>query len=172
MYHWSENRWSQATESLDFIESMNSAGFTLEGLDAESTSIDALAFSLDSRVWQGGKRTLAGFSTDHKLGFFEGQNKKAVLESAEAMINPGGRSYVSSVLPVTDSTAVDCRIRHRTNQNGPLTNSSSATYSSVTNEIPFRVDDRYLRSEFTISENSTWELFQGFRFRAKPSGVR
>lgn len=172
MYHWTENRWSQAVSDLDLIETMNSPGYTLEGLDAISTSLDALEYSLDSRVWQGGKRTLAGFSTDHKLGFFEGMNKKATLESAETMINPGGRAYVSSVLPVTDSTSVQARIKHRTNQNGTLTATSSATYNIATNEIPFRIDDRYMRAEFTIAEGSTWELFQGFRFRAKRSGAR
>lgn len=171
-YHWTENRWSQATENLDIIESMHSAGITLDGLDAESTSLDALAFSLDSRVWQGGKLTLGAFSTDHKLGFFDGANKKVVLESGEAAINPGGRAYVSSVLPVTDSTAVDGIIKSRTNQFGSLTTSSSASFNSATNEIPFRVDASFHRVELTIAAGSTWELVQGFRFRSRPTGAR
>lgn len=172
MYHWTEDRWSQATENLDLIETMSSVGVTLDGLDAESTSLDALAFSLDSRVWQGGKPTLAGFSSDHKLGFFDGANKKAVLESAEASLNPGGRAYVSSVLPVTDSTAVDARIKSRTNQSGSLTVSSSASFNAATNEIPFRVDATYHRVEATIAAGTTWELAQGFHFRSKPTGAR
>lgn len=171
-YHWSENRWSQATENLDLIESMHSAGFTLDGLDSESTSIDALPFSLDSRVWQGGKLTLGAFSTSHELGFFEGANKTAKLESAEVMLNPGGRALISTVLPVTDSTGVQAIIKHRTNQFGNLTNSSSASMNPSTNEIPFRVDDKYIRAEFSIPSNTTWELFQGFRFRSKASGSR
>lgn len=171
-YHWTENRWSQAEQSVDMIETMRTAGLTLEGLDAVSTNLDTLAFSLDSRVWAGGNPTIGGFSTDHKLGFFDGTNRKAVLESAEAMLNPGGRTYISSVLPVTDSTAVQARVKHRTNQFGALTNTSSGSINTATNEIPFRVDDRYNRVELTISEGSTWGLVQGFRFRAKPSGVR
>jgi len=171
-YHWAENRWSQAQERLDMIETLRTPSLTLEGLDAISTNLDTLAFSLDSRVWAGGNPTLGGFSTDHKLGFFDGANKKATLQSAEAMLNPGGRTYISSVLPVTDSTAVSARVQHRTNQFGTLTNTSSGSINIVTNEIPFRVDDRYNRVELTIAAGSTWELTQGFRFRAKPSGVR
>lgn len=172
LYHWAEDQWSQAEENLDFIETLASPGLTLEELDAQSTNLDTLPFSLDSRVWAGGNPTLGGFSTDHKLGFFDGTNKKATLQSAEAMLNPGGRVYISSVLPVTDSTAVQARIQHRINQFGALTNTSSGSINTVTNEIPFRVDDRYNRVELTIAEGSTWELMQGFRFRAKNSGVR
>lgn len=172
MYHYNEGRWSQAEENLDLIESFHSAGYTLEGLDAESTDLDALAFSLDSRVWQGGRLSLAGFSTTHRLGFFDGTNKEATLESAEANFNMGGRSTITSILPVTDSTGVQARIRHRKNQYGTLTNSSSSTFDSRNNEIPFRVDDRYHRAEFTIAAGSTWELFQGFHFRYKTAGTR
>ena len=171
-YHWTENIWSQAEQNVDMIETMRTPGLTLEGLDAVSTDLDTLAFSLDSRVWAGGNPTLGGFSTDHKLGFFDGLNKKATLESAEAMLNPGGRMYIESVLPVTDSTGVQARIQHRPNQFGTLTNTSSGSVSAITGEIPFRVDDRYNRVELTIAEGSTWDLVQGFRFRAKPSGVR
>ena len=171
-YHWTENRWSQAEQNVDMIETMRTAGLTLEGLDAVSTDLDALAFSLDSRVWAGGNPTLGGFSTDHKLGFFDGSNKQATLQSAEAMLNPGGRTYIESVLPVTDSTAVEARIQHRNNQFGSLTNTSSGSISTVTNEVPFRVDDRYNRVELTVPAASTWDLVQGFRFRAKPSGSR
>ena len=171
-YHWTEGRWTQGVENLDFIETMFTPGLTLEQLSAQSTNLETVPFSLDSRVWQGGKATLGGFSTDHKLGFFDGTNKKATLESAEAAINPGGRAYVASVLPVTDSTGVEARVRHRKNQFGDLTNSSSLSINTDTNEIPFRIDDRYHRVEFTISEASTWELVQGFRFRSRPSGSR
>lgn len=172
MYHYNEQRWSQAVENLDILESFRSPGYTLEGLDAVSTNLDALGYSLDSRVWQGGKLSLAGFSTDHKLGFFEGTNKAATLESAEANINTGGRAFISSVLPVTDSTGVYARMRHRANQYGSITDSSSATFNTRNGEIPFRINDRYHRVEFTIAAGSTWELFQGFHFRHRPTGVR
>lgn len=172
LYHYNEGRWTQASQDCDIIETMNTPGYTLEGLDAVSTSVDALAFSLDSRVWQGGKATLGAFSTAHKLGFFDGDNKKAVLETGEAALNPGGRAYVSSVMPVTDSTGVQARIKSRTNQYGSLTVSSSATLNTATNEIPFRVDAAFHRVEMTFSAGSTWELAQGIKFRSKPTGVR
>jgi hypothetical protein len=170
MYFWAEGRWSQADESLDTIATMYTSGLTLEQLSAIYPSIETVPFSLDSRVWAGGNRTLGGFSTSHKIGFFEGLNKAATLETSEIALNPGGRSFVSSILPVTDSTGVYARIKSRKNQYGSVTTSSSATFSSQTNEIPFRVDDRYHRVELTISAGSTWEQIQGIQFRAKPTG--
>lgn len=172
MYFWNENRWAQADESLDTLATMYTSGLTLEQLSALYPSIETVPFSFDSRVWAGGNRTLGGFSTAHKIGFFEGSNKQAVLETTETAINPGGRTYVSAVLPLTDSTAIYARVKSRKNQYGNVTISSSATFSTQTNEIPFRVDDRYHRVEMTIAANSTWELAQGVQFRAKPTGAR
>lgn len=171
-YHWAENRWSQAAENLDIIETMHTSGLTLEQLSLIYPVIETVPFSFDSRVWSGGNRTLGGFSTAHKIGFFEGANKEAVLETTETTLNPGGRSMVSSILPVTDSTGVYARIKSRKNQYGSVTTSSSATFSTDTNEIPFIVDDRYHRVELTIAAGSTWELVQGIQFRARETGNR
>lgn len=170
MYFWAENRWSQADESLHTLASMYTSGLTLEQLSAIYPSIETVPFSLDSRVWAGGNRTLGGFSTNYKMGFFEGSNKQAVLETTEVALNPGGRSFVQSVLAATDSTSVTARIKSRKNQFGSVTTSSSGTFSTNTNEIPFRVDNRFHRVELTITEGSTWEQIQGVQFRSKPSG--
>ncbi len=173
LYHWAEQRWSQVETTTTIIETMFSAGFTLEGLDAQSTDLDALAFSLDSRVWAGGKASLGAFSTDNKLGFFDGANLAATLETSEVALNPGGRANVVSVMPITDSTSVNAVIRHRTNQFGSITDSSSGVVNLNTNEIPFKgVDDRFHRVKLDITAGSTWELVQGIRFRSRPSGGR
>jgi hypothetical protein len=170
-FHYAENRWSQGDISLGLVETVVTSGVTLEQLSAQSTNLDLVPFSMDSRVWQGGSPVLAGFSTDLKLGYFDGQNNKAVLESAEVALNAGGRAFVSSVLPVTDAESITGVIKSRKNQNGTLTVSSSASYNTQTNEMSFRVDDRYHRYELTIAENSTWELVQGFRYRYRNSGI-
>lgn len=169
-YHWAEQRWSQADEELDTLVTMYTAGLTLEGLSALYPSIETVPFSFDSRVWAGGNRTLGGFSTAHKIGFYEGENREAKLETSEAAINPGGRAFVQSVLVAADTTAVYARIKSRKNQYGTITTSSSATFNTQTNEIPFAVDDRFHSVELTVSEGSTWELVQGIQFRSRPSG--
>lgn len=170
MYFWAENRWSQADVSLDTIVALYTSGLTLEQLSSAYPVIETVPFSLDSRVWAGGNRSLGGFSTAHKIGFFAGANLQAVMETTEVAPNQGGRSFIQSILPVTDSTGVYAKIRSRKNQYGSLTNSSSATFSSQTNEIPFRVDDRFHRVELTIAAGSTWEQVQGVQFRMRPSG--
>lgn len=170
MYFWAESRWTQADESLDTIATMYTSGVTLEQLSVLYPVLENVPFSFDSRVWSGGNRTLGGFSTAHKPGFFQGTNKAATLETTEAAPNPGGRSFIQSLLPATDSTSVYARIRSRKNQFGALTNSSSAIISTQTNEIPFHVDNRFHRAELSIAAGSTWEQVQGVQFRARPSG--
>lgn len=169
-FHWVESRWSQADENLDTLVTMYSAGLTLESLSALYPVLETVPFSLDSRVWSGGNRTLGGFSTAHKIGFFAGTNKAATLETTETALNPGGRAFVQSVLPVTDSTGVYAVVKSRKKQFGAVTTSSSATFYNQTNEIPFRVDDRFHRVALSITAGSTWELVQGIQFRARPSG--
>lgn len=169
-FYWVENRWSKADENLDTLVTMYTPGLTLEELSALYPVLENVPFSFDSRVWSGGNRTLGGFSTAHKVGFFAGANKAATLETTEVAINPGGRTFVQSVIAVTDSTGVYARLKTRKNQFGALTLSSSATFGSQTNEIPFHVDDRFHRVELSIAAGSTWQLVQGIQFRARPSG--
>lgn len=170
MYFWAENRWTQADESLDTLVTLYTNGLTLEQLSVLYPVLENVPFSLDSRVWAGGARTLGGFSTAHAIGFFAGANKAATMETSEAAPNPGGRSFIQSILPITDSTGIYAKIKSRKNQYGSVTSSSSGTLNTITNEIPFHVDDRFVRAELYIASGSTWEQVQGIQFRSRASG--
>lgn len=169
-YHWVEGKWSNFQVSLESIATLYTSGYTLESLGLVYPVLENVPFSFDSRVWSGGNRTLGGFSTNHKLGFFDGPNLAATLETSETALNPGGRAFVSSVLPVTDSANVTATIKSRKRQFDDLTLSPVSIMDTNTNEIPFRVDDRYHRVALNISAGSTWSLVQGVEFNARASG--
>lgn len=101
-YNRTLDRWSTLEVEAQVIWSGLTFGLTLEDLDAVSSSIDALGSSLDSPEWQGGVRTLAGFDSANKSGFFQGATLKATLETKEVELNPGFRTTLNEFYPVVD----------------------------------------------------------------------
>ena len=88
-YDWQLDRWTRAEANVNFLFNLHSPGYTLDGLDAVSAVLDDLPYSLDSRVWKGGRPTLAAFNTSHKFGYFEGDNMEASLETADVELGDG-----------------------------------------------------------------------------------
>ena len=81
-----------------------SQSYTLDGLDAVTTNLDELPFSLDSRVWEQRQQLLGGINTDLKLTFFDGAALDATIETGEFQLNPGMRTFVNTVRPYVDGT--------------------------------------------------------------------
>ena len=99
-YDWARKLWFKLEQTLEFVCGAATLGYTLEDLDALFPSgIDAMTVSLDSSIWEGGVPALAGFSSNHKLGFFDGANAEAILTIAEAQLAPPGCTPTSPASP-------------------------------------------------------------------------
>jgi hypothetical protein len=73
LYNWESKKWCPAGFNHELIYRAQSIGVTLDGLDALGyTNLDTVPFSLDSKVWMGGKLQLAAFDTSHKQAFLPG----------------------------------------------------------------------------------------------------
>src|SRR5262249_6091215 len=75
-------RWSIINQNGHFIATLATPGLTLEALDAISSSIDALTFSLDD-VAVSGLPKFAMWDSTGSLGFSTGSNLEATLDTAE-----------------------------------------------------------------------------------------
>jgi hypothetical protein len=154
-YNFSPNakkRWS-FIEGLDieFLYTSLSEGYTLEGLDAISSSLDALSFSLDSRVWTGENYILSGFNNAHKQINFTGTAMDAVLETMELQAFPGNRANVSLIRPVVDGSAtVTVQMGTRDTQ-GDSVSYANAVSVNQTGDCPVRSNARYHRVRVNIS---------------------
>jgi len=111
----SQTRWSvlrtntrdaeAGTTNIDHyvLGSELAISYTLEGLDNVSSSIDALPYSLDSRVWAGLNKLLGVMDTNNDLSAFEAQSNTdyidAYLETGEFQLNPEARTSISLVRP-------------------------------------------------------------------------
>lgn len=145
-YNWFTERWTHGAINLEWIYQALGQGFTLEGLDAVSSSIDALTPTLDSRAWVGGALQLAIYDTSHKKGVLGGTALSAIIETAEAMINPGKRTQVTGVRPLVDgATTLTVQIGTRELQDDAVAYGSALTPHSSTGIAPARSDSRYHR---------------------------
>ncbi len=174
VYNWTLDRWSRCEVNVEAIYAgISQAGYTLDGLDAVSSSLDGLAFSLDSPVWTGvGRLFLAGFDTSHRLGYFSGVNMAATVETAEAQITPGRRTFLRSLRPIVDGGAVTVQLgtRDRT------TDAASWGVICAVNDhgvCPTRSNARYHRARLNVAAGGSWTHIQGVGdIEAAPEGWR
>lgn len=167
-----ETRWSYALVDNHLLLAPLSQGYTLDGLDAVSTSIDALAFSLDSRVWNGGEELLGIINDDLDLATFNGDPLDATIETGEFQLNPPGRTQVTMVRPFVDvytgTVTVQLAERNLSSENavfqGALTPNSAGFCNTRSNA-------RFHRARINIT--GSFDHAEGFEFvKATPIGLR
>lgn len=170
IYNWVDQRWTLANVTMEVLFQALSDGFTLEQLDSINSSIDLLPASLDSTIWSGGLRALSAFSPDNKLATFTGANLNGIIDTTETRLNPSGRSFVTSVTPVTDNPAATVAVGTRKLQSDTVSFTGDISIVPATGECPFRSDNTYHRARVKLTGN--WTEAIGVRFRAKLSGVQ
>lgn len=169
LYNWEQDKWSLVDGSPDanginiqFIASSLRLGYTIDTLDQVTTDLDALPASLDSPIWNSGAYRLAAFNASNQLGYFEGGNMQATIETAEYELNPNRRSFVKSVKPIIEGSAsYTCTIGYKDFPTSVVSYTSAMAIETRTGECSFRVNARYQRARTTIAESETWTIAQG-----------
>lgn len=162
IWNWgvSPTRWSYGSFDSEVMMNLFAQGVGLDSLDSYSGSLDALGFSLDASVWQGGQLSLAAFNTSHKLGFFTGSNLPAIMTTQEAQLNDGGRAFVNNVAPLIDCSDATVALGARETQHDSVTFGSESTIGA-TGLCPVRSSGRFHRGRVTVPNASTWTYAQG-----------
>lgn len=154
MFNYAPNakkRWSYAEVDIDVLGTSLSEGYTIDSLDSLSGSIDALQFSLDSRVYTGNNYISSAINSDHKLANFTGTAQTAMIETGEMQISDGGRTLLTLLRPLIDGTGtVTVQIGTRNNLSDSVTWSSAISANSI-NEFPTRSNARYHRFRVNIA---------------------
>lgn len=172
IYDWVQERWSIAYETNVGLFPAATAGYTLEALDAVSTDVDLLPYSLDSKVWQGGAPVIAAFDADYRLGFFNGPAKQAIITTQETGDVSGGLTLVSSMYPVVDTDNATIAIGSRMKRGAASTWTSEISANSVTGRMDKLLTSRFLKFRTTLPEGDTWTKAQGIEITSKPAGRR
>ncbi len=161
MYNYSPTsklKWSYAKIDNWLLLNPISQAYTLDGLDAVSTNLDALPspppndISLDSKVWQGSINLLGLINTDLEMAFLNGSPLPGTIETGEAWLSDPNRTYVTLIRPHVDrcTGTVTAQIAARNLESeavsyGPVCTINSAGY------IPVRANARFMRAQFNIT---------------------
>lgn len=172
IYDWNLQKWSQASVDIHLHVEAATLGYTLEGLDAISDSIDDLPFSLDSRVWQGGAPVLAAFNLDNRLAFFSGPALQATVTTQEMGDTAGGVTRVNYIMPVVDTDQVTIAIGSRMRRSEPRVWSQARAPSANTGIVRGKSRSRFHRFRMNIPAGVDWSHAQGVDVDSERAGNR
>jgi len=175
IYHIASERWSIVELDHEVIIDYLSPGFTLEELDdypaSGTNDLDAITVSLDSALFNGGLRTVGAFSTDHKLGSFNGPSLAAEIGTGETEIFPTSRSLINNIRPIVDTNAATGSLSFRNRVADSFSTTTSSSMHSTGN-IPLRKSARYFKFNLNIPADTSWSDAQGIDIEATNEGYR
>jgi hypothetical protein len=150
--NFNTKRFSYAEISMQILLQSYSESMTLEGLDALYSSIDDMAISLDSPLWQGGTPRIACFSDD-KLGTLSGASLDALFETGEAAPNPFGYTFVRGVRPLVTGqpTSITVQIGYRSNQDESVAYTNAVSRTTRTGVCDFRLNGKFLSARMNVN---------------------
>jgi hypothetical protein len=160
IYSWGFDRWSIVEDlNIELLTRNVSGAYTLEGLDAITTNLDALPASLDSRRWNAGQLLSSCFNSDHRLTNFNGSAMAATVDTGEINFNKqNGRTYVTEVRPNLGGLSSQAQITILARN--ALTESASASIAQTPNATgfaPVRSTARYHRFRITTTNNVNFD---------------
>jgi hypothetical protein len=173
LYNWTIDRWSRAEIELAVLcRMMSKLGYTMDSLDSDYPDLDAMPLSLDSALLTGSPLAqLAAFGVDKRMAFFEGPNLAAQIDTVEAEVTPGARSFVRSIRPAVDGGAVSVELGTRERANDAVVWSAAAPQNAA-GECPQRSTARYHRARVSIAADGQWTHAQGIDIDATAEGER
>lgn len=152
-------RFFPVSATGEYLLGVSQSGLTLEGLDTLSASIDALTLSLDAYATSV-QPEIAQFDSNHKQGFFRGDNLEATFESAEQGTD-GERLMVNGFRPITDAPTVYGSLSYRETQQATLNASAEVAISARTGRCDLRRSTRYARFHQRIPASTVWTYSAG-----------
>jgi hypothetical protein len=160
-------RWSYFDNDVEEIVALATPGVTIDGLASLYASIDAIDVPFDSRLLSGGKPTIGGFTTDHELAYFSGQNRAATLRTPKAQLVPGYRALLQEVSLLGDLDPEDVTISVGTSdRRGGTTvwgtsTSPEADNSGIFKPDPQECDGRFHEVQVDIDGGVIWNSITG-----------
>ncbi len=158
-YDYVLDRWFQVSATGEYLLGVSQTGLTLENLDAISSSIDALTLSLDSYA-TAVQPQIAQFNSSNVLGFFNGTNLEATLESAEQG-DDDTRVTLRGFRPITDSPTLFGSVTYRDTQALAQNLGREVAMSTRTGRCDMMRDARYIRYKTRIPAGTNWSFIAG-----------
>ena len=150
IYNFKTQKWTYGDAGADYISDASTSATTLEGLDAISSSIDALTVSLDSILYMGGKYFLGGTSGAYVVTY---NGAPATGQLITGDLNAGGRSVVTLARPQVDNGSATVSVASRTLLSEGLTFGTAVAADSE-NRVSLRSNGNYHRFKVVPTGNN------------------
>lgn len=173
-YHYTAGKWSYERVQVEPLFNSLTLGYTLEGLDALSASLDALEISLDDPLLQGGDLRFGGFDSAYKYGVFSGSNLEATVETSDVQPFPGHRGDIRAVTPHVGASAATVAIGSRERQ-ADTTSFKSAASMEASGRVPVRASGRWFSSKIVVPAGESWDEenpLTGYEYEGRMRGRR
>jgi len=175
IYDWQLDRWSWSDAGAMFWATSVTSGLSLEALDSFGSIDTGVPYSLDSRVWEGGRPVIGALDIAGRLAFLEGAAPlDATLATAPLQLNPGARANVGSVMPigVFNGASLAVRAGRRERTQDPVSYTAAVTPSARSGIARLKASGRFHEIEQTITQASgtPWTHAQGLDIGATPDG--
>lgn len=181
LFHWPSGRGAFAEIDLEFMAQASRTLGTgtgpttsLDDLDSISASLDALPFSLDSRIFTAsGALVLSIFTPNHKLAFLTGPNRQATIETGEheifkrkTMIQAAWPKVIGSDLAGMTVTHIGRDTLGDAETEGPAKTVNAIGYAQI------RRTKRYTRGRLIIPDGRVWTDALGVEVEPVTGGGR
>lgn len=167
IYNFATKKWTYADAGTDYISESSTSSSTLEELDTLSASIDALAISLDSLMFMGGKYFLGGTKGANVMTY-TGSNLTGRIATGD--LGGQGRSVMTLVRPQVDNGSASIAVSSRTLLSEQVTYGTAVSASSE-NRVSLRSSGNYHRVQLNPTGNN-WKNASAIDVDIVPQGVR
>lgn len=167
IYNFKTQKWTYGDAGTDYISDASTSAVTLEELDVISPSIDALAVSLDSILYMGGKYFLGG-TLGPRVVTYNGQPATGQLITGD--LNAGGRSVVTLARPQVDNGSATVSAASRTLLSQEVSFGSQVAADSE-NRVSLRSNGNYHRFKM-VPTGDNWTTAVALDVDLAGQGVR
>lgn len=172
-FNWDTGRWTEAMMNLDILSQFYTPSYTIDNIDSFG-DLETITPDFDSRAWLGGSQSLVGVDASHRLGFFNGANLEATIETGDYAAENGRKTYIGRVRPYVDGGTVTIRSGTRDEQDEDDQNIVYSDYVASENDGThlIRTRGRYSRIGMKIAAGGEWDHANGVDVMGRDGGRR
>ena len=174
-----DGRWTHDVMDLEYLFDSPVEALTVDSFHSlfPADNLDAAAITpddIDSAAFDDERRLLAAVRSNHRLGFFTGNNRPATIETGEFEPQPGRRALVTEVWPLGDfpQAAVSASLGYRRALPGAALTYTNPTGMNRAGFCPQRMDARFMRGRLQIAAAAAWRRAEGLNYTAQLTGGR
>lgn len=170
-YDWQLDRWCSSDLDVGLLIPLVTPGMTWDSLDTLYATIDDVTPPFDSRLFVGGRPTLATFNSDNKLAFFSGASLQAEIDTSIIEPDAEYRTFLSEARVISDAPISGISVTDTTydyhGADGVESLPSTPNRAGLCN---FRQDGRLHRQRVTFAAGLQWSIASDIEAKFQRTG--